>query len=101
MRNSAATDERIKRFQEKVDTLESQQKAKVAETITIKRFKESLEQLKEQAKKKFMEEQEKIEQKQLDETATMSFARENQQQDKEEECFDDMNSKAYLQENRK
>jgi len=75
LRNSSATDERIKQIEGKVNELESEQKKKVAEVLKIRRFKEELERLREQAKRKFMEEQEKLEQKQMDETATLSFAR--------------------------
>ena len=75
LRNSAATDERIRQLQYKVNELESEQKKKVAEVLKVRRFKEALERLREQAKKRFIEEQEKLEQKQMDETATLSFAR--------------------------
>lgn len=75
LRNSAATDERIRQLRDKISELESQQKEKVAEVLKIRQFRQALEQLREQAKKKFMEEQEKLEQKQLDEAATVSFAK--------------------------
>jgi flagellar biosynthesis chaperone FliJ len=75
LRHSAATDERIKQLRAKADELEAKQRDKIAEVLKIRRFKESLERLREQAKKRYIEEQEKLEQKQLDETATLSFAR--------------------------
>ncbi len=75
LRNSAATDKRIRQLQGKVNQLESEQKKKVAEVLKIRRFKESLERLREQARGRFIEEQEKLEQKQLDETATLRFTR--------------------------
>ena len=75
LRNSAATDERIRQLVNKVNELESEQKKKTAEVLKLRRFKESLEQLREQAKRDFIKEQEKLEQKQMDETATQSFAR--------------------------
>ncbi len=75
LRNSAATDERIRQLQDKVNELESEQKKKITEVLKLRRFKESLEQLREQAKRDFMKEQEKLEQKQMDETAVQSFAR--------------------------
>jgi flagellar biosynthesis chaperone FliJ len=79
LRNSAATDERIKQLKTRVNELETKQREKIAEVLKLRRFKESLERLREQAKKRYMEEQEKLEQKQLDETATMSFARKSRQ----------------------
>ncbi len=76
LRNSAATDELIRKLQANVRELEVKQKEKVAEVLKLRRFKEGLERLREQAQRKYIEEQEKLEQKQLDETATLSFARE-------------------------
>jgi len=101
LRNSAATDERIRQLQNKINELESEQKKKIAEVLKIRRFKEALERLREQAKKTFMEEQEKLEQKQMDETATLSFAREMRQPHKENEYIRDVNWTANLQENKK
>ncbi|RPJ49557.1 MAG: hypothetical protein EHJ95_08590 [Methanobacteriota archaeon] len=77
LRNSSATDEKIKQIKKTVEELEKRQKEMITELLKIRKFKEGLEKLREQAKKKFMEEQEKLEQKQLDEMATMGFAREN------------------------
>jgi flagellar biosynthesis chaperone FliJ len=79
LRNSAATDEKIKQLQAKVAELETKQREKIAEVLKLRRFKESLERLREQAKKRYIEEQDKLEQKQLDETATLSFARESRE----------------------
>jgi flagellar FliJ protein len=75
LRNSAATDERIRELKKSVEQLERKQKEKVAEVLKLRRFKESLERLKEQAKKRYIESQDKLEQKQLDEMATMGFTR--------------------------
>jgi flagellar biosynthesis chaperone FliJ len=83
LRNSAATDERIKQLQANVAELETKQKEKIAEVLKLRRFKEALERLRDQAKRKFFEEQEKLEQKQLDEAATLSFNRESRESDKE------------------
>ncbi len=77
LRHSAATDERIKQLKASVEKLEQQQRSKIAEVMKIRRFKESLERLREQAKKDFIEAQDKLEQKQLDEMATVGFARES------------------------
>lgn len=76
LRNSATTDELIKKLKADVCELEAKQKEKIAEVLKLRRFKEGLERLREQAKRKYIEAQEKLEQKQLDETATLSFARE-------------------------
>jgi flagellar biosynthesis chaperone FliJ len=76
LRNSAATDELIKKLKANVRELEAKQKEKVAEVLKLRRFKEGLERLRQQAQRKYIDEQEKLEQKQIDETATLSFARE-------------------------
>ena len=90
-------------FRTNVDELETKQKEKIAEVLKIRRFKEALERLREQAKKKFIEEQEKLEQKQLDEMATLSFAREMPTAEKAEdkEGVQSMDLTAGLQENKK
>jgi flagellar export protein FliJ len=75
LKYSAASDEQIKKLQNEIRELESQQKDKIAEVVKIRRFKEGLERLRAEAKKRFVKEQEKIEQKELDEGATIRFAR--------------------------
>jgi flagellar FliJ protein len=97
LRNSASTDEHIRQLQTRVQELEIKQKEKIVEVLKLRRFKESLERLREQAKRKFFEEQEKLEQKQLDETATLSFARKSRESDKEA----DVDLTAGLKENEK
>ncbi len=72
---SAASNEQIKKLKEKVNELELQQRDKIAEVIKLRRFKEGLEKLRTEAKMRFIKEQEKLEQKQLDEGATVSFVR--------------------------
>ena len=74
LKYSAASDEQIKKLQNEIRKLESQQKDKIAEVVKIRRFKEGLEKLRDEAKKRFIKEQEKIEQKELDEGATIRFA---------------------------
>jgi flagellar export protein FliJ len=74
LKYSAASDEQIKKLQNEIRKLESQQKDKIAEVVKIRRFKEGLERLRDEAKKRFIKEQEKIEQKELDEGATIRFA---------------------------
>ena len=75
LKNSAASDEQIKRLKNEISKLESQQRKKIAEVLKVRRFKEGLERLRDEAKKRFIREQEKLEQKELDEGATLSFAR--------------------------
>ncbi len=75
LRCSVTNDEVIKELKEKLSKLESAQKQKIAEVLKARRFKEGLEKLRAQAKARFIKEQEKLEQKELDERATVSFAR--------------------------
>ena len=72
---SVTNDELIKKLRNKVSELESQQRGKIAEVLRAKRFKEGLEKLRAEAKRQFIKEQEKLEQKELDEGATISFSR--------------------------
>ena len=75
LRHSTATDERIKKLKNKVSELELQQREKIAELLKVRKFKEGLERLQAKAKREFIKEQEKLEQKELDEGATVSFVR--------------------------
>lgn len=75
LKHAATSDEYIRRLRDQVSELESQQKAKIAEVLKIRRSKEGLEKLRAEAKRQFMAEQEKLDQKELDETATISFVR--------------------------
>ena len=75
LRYSAASDEQIRKLENRVKELESKQREKIAEVLKLKRFKEGLEKLQAEAKKQFVKEQEKLEQKQLDEGATVLFVR--------------------------
>jgi flagellar FliJ protein len=75
LKYSGTSDERIKKLKEKISILESQQKKKIVELSEVRRFKEGLEKLREEAKTQFIKEQEKLEQKELDEIATVSFTR--------------------------
>jgi flagellar protein FliJ len=101
LRNSAATDELIKKLQASVRELEIKQKEKVAEVLKLRRFKESLERLREQAQRKYIEEQEKLEQKQLDETATLRFSRERRNIEPETNLRQETALSVSLQENQK
>jgi flagellar FliJ protein len=75
LRFSGTSDEQIEKLKEKMNALESQQREKIAELLKVRRFKEGLERLRAEAKTQFIKEQEKLEQKELDEIATVSFAR--------------------------
>ena len=75
LRYSAISDERVKRLKDKISDLESRQRDKIAEVLKVRRFKEGLERLRVEAKMQFIKEQEKLEQKELDEGAIVSFVR--------------------------
>lgn len=75
LRYSAASDEQIKKLENRVKELESKQREKIAEVLKLRRFKEGLEKLRVEAKIQFIKEQEKLEQQQLDEGATVLFVR--------------------------
>ena len=78
---SATSDEQIKKLKEKERELESQQRKKIGEVLTVRRFKEGLEKLRAKAKREFIKSAEKLEQKELDEGATISFARKIMQEE--------------------
>lgn len=75
LKHSMASNEKIEKLKDKVRRLESLQREKIADVLKIKRFKEGLEKLRAEAKRQFIMEQEKLEQKELDEAATIGFAR--------------------------
>jgi len=72
---SGTSDERIEKLKEKMSALESRQREKIAELLKVRRFKDGLERLRAEAKTQFIKEQEKLEQKELDEMALVSFSR--------------------------
>lgn len=82
LRYSTANDEQIKKLRDKVNELESQQKEKITEVLKVRRFKEGLEKLRVEAKMQFIKEQEKLEQKELDERATISYVRKSRNWEK-------------------
>ncbi len=75
---SATSDERMKALGDSIRLLERQQREKVAEVLKIRRFKQGLEKLREETKRQFIAEQEKLEQKELDERAGVAFVRKAQ-----------------------
>jgi len=72
---AATNDELIKKLRGKEHELEAQQREKIVEVLKLKRFKEGLERLRDKAKMQFIKEQEKLEQKELDQGATIRFTR--------------------------
>jgi hypothetical protein len=75
LRRAAVDDEQIRRLQEEMAVLETRHKEKTAEVLAVRRFKEGLERLRTQAKEQYIEEQERLEQRELDERTTIAFAR--------------------------
>ncbi len=75
LRYSAISDERIRKLKDKISDLESRQREKITEVLKVRRFNEGLERLRVEAKMQFIKEQEKLEQKELDDGATVSFVR--------------------------
>ncbi|MEN6576899.1 MAG: flagellar FliJ family protein [Phycisphaerales bacterium] len=75
LRRAAVDDEQIRKLQEEITALEIRHKEKTAELLAARRFKEGLEKLREQAKEEYIQEQERLEQNELDESTTIAFAR--------------------------
>ena len=75
LRHSATNDKQIKRLKKRIRELELQQRGKIAEVLKVRRFKEGLEKVRAETKMQFIKEQEKLEQKELDEGAGISFVR--------------------------
>lgn len=72
---SLTNDEVIKKLKEKAIELELSQRQKIIEVLKVRRFKKGLEKLRAEAKTRFIEEWEKIEQKESDESASIGFGR--------------------------
>jgi len=79
LKHSRTIDERIKQLQARLRELEIRQSEQVKELLKLKRFREGLEKLREQAYEQFLREQDRLEQKQLDEMSTVRFARQKNQ----------------------
>lgn len=75
LKSCSPYDEKIKKLKSRVSELESQRKAKVVEVLRLRRFTKALKKLRTDAKAKFMTEQEKLEQKELDQGTIIGFAR--------------------------
>jgi flagellar export protein FliJ len=72
---AATNDERIRRVQEIIGGLEIRQKEKLAELLAVRRSREAMERLREDTRQRFMQEQEKLEQKESDERVAIAFLR--------------------------
>jgi flagellar biosynthesis chaperone FliJ len=79
LRHAATDDRLIRALQEQIAALEVRQKEKIAEVLAVRRFREGLEKLRAQAQEEYVREQEKLEQKELDEQTTIVFARAEEQ----------------------
>lgn len=75
LKSCGACDEKIRSLKASLAELEVQRKVKVDELLRLRRLRKNLEKLREYARARFMAEQEKLDQKRLDETATVGFAR--------------------------
>lgn len=75
LRHAGTSDRQIKELEGKISELELRQKEKIAGVLKIRRFNDGLEKLRVEAKRQFIEEQEKLEQKELDEGARIAFVR--------------------------
>lgn len=75
LRQAATSDEQIRRLKSEIAELEARRKEKIADLLALRRSREGLEHLRAEAREQFVREQEKLEQKELDERSTVAFAR--------------------------
>ena len=75
LRHAATDDAQMRHLQDEIAALEIRHKEKTAEVLAVRRFKEGLEKLRAQAKEEYLRDQERLEQKELDERTTIAFAR--------------------------
>jgi flagellar biosynthesis chaperone FliJ len=74
LKHAATNDECIRVLQGEIEELETRQKRKMAELLAARRFKEGLERLRAEARERFVREQEKLEQKELDDRTSAVLA---------------------------
>lgn len=74
-RSSQTNIELIKTIKGKIKELERRRKEKIADLLRVRRFKELLEKLRTKALEEFNRQMEKLEQKELDERASVLFVR--------------------------
>jgi len=65
----------IEKLEEKMNELESERRQKNDDVLKIKQFNDGLKKLRVEAKTQFIKEQERLEQKDMDDMATVGFAR--------------------------
>ena len=75
LRHAATNDQIIEKLREQIRQLETQRHEKTAEVLAAKRFREGLEKVRDEAKAQFIQEQEKLEQKEMEERTTVTYAR--------------------------
>ncbi len=75
LKQSRVLDEQIQYLELRILDLDHKRKEKMQEVLKAKQFKEGLEKLREQAKTDYIKEQEKLEQKEMDEASSIRFVR--------------------------
>lgn len=75
LKHAATNDQLIRTLKKEISDLDVLRKEKTAEVLAAKQFREGLEKLRDEAKKQFIREQEKLEQKEMDDRTSVAFAR--------------------------
>ena len=78
LKQSAHNDQHMQRLQATIGRLEAEKEAKAAEVLALRREREGLERLRAQALEVFVAEQEKREQREVDNQVSIRFARQRQ-----------------------
>lgn len=75
LKHAVTNDRFIAELRGQIKELEIQRREKTEQVLAAKRFREGLEKLREEAKEQFIQEQEKLEQKEVEDRTTIAFAR--------------------------
>jgi flagellar biosynthesis chaperone FliJ len=75
LKHVSVNDEKIGQFKARIAELEVAHRQKAAELMEVRRSKEALARLKDKARQRFIQEQERLEQKELDDRAGVSYVR--------------------------
>lgn len=75
LRNADIDDRLIQQLSGEIEQMETQRSHKTAEVLALRQFKEGLQKLRTEAEIQFIEKQEKLEQKEMDDRTTIAFAR--------------------------
>ena len=75
LKHISVNDEKIGQFKTRIAELETAHRKKAAELMEVRRSKEALARLKDKARQRFIQEQERLEQKELDDRAGVSYIR--------------------------